>query len=221
MPRLRSLVIGFVLAGCATGTSPVPRTSAPPDGGESDAGAPAPTRDAGARADAGPPDAGAPDAGPPDAGCPPEACNGLDDDCDARIDEGAGCPCDRREHGGHAYLVCPDARSWLGARSRCEASGYTLAVVETAAEDAFLYGEIASRGLDDTWIGLNDAVTEGTWVWLDGVPLGYEHWDEGEPNDGAGGEDCGVIMTREGRESEWDDRPCDGERPYLCEAGAP
>lgn len=44
--------------------------------------------------DAGPPDAGAPDAGAPglDAGgCSAELCNGADDDCDMRVDEGFPC----------------------------------------------------------------------------------------------------------------------------------
>jgi hypothetical protein len=150
-----------------------------------------------------------------------ESCNGLDDDCDGTIDDGAGCPCEVETYGGHAYQLCPTARSWLAARMSCESYGYSLAVIETAGEDAFVYGEMASRGFIDTWIGLNDVLTEMTWVWLDGTPLAYTHWDAGEPNDGAGGEDCGVIMRMTGRETEWDDRSCDTEYPYVCEAPAP
>jgi len=148
-----------------------------------------------------------------------ESCDGVDDDCDGHIDEGAaGCPCEALVRDTQTYMVCPTPRSWAGARLFCESHGYTLAIVESAAEDAYLYDAIAARGFSDTWIGHNDLLEEGRWVWLDGSPLVYSHWDEGEPNDG-GGEDCGLIMTRHGRESEWDDRPCESERPHICEAG--
>lgn len=205
-----------------------------PDAGEApvDAGGPGgdaggPTEDAGdPMVDAGDPggdagvDAGAPDAGPL---CEAEVCDGEDDDCDTRVDEGAACPCPVVQGAaGTAYLFCDEDRSWAAARMVCEGTGYSLAVVEDATEDALIYGELAARGFADAWIGLNDILTEMTWVWLDGVPAAYTHWDDGEPNDGSsGGEDCGVIMTREGRESEWDDRPCDSERPYVCETPAP
>ena len=238
--------MAVVLTGCALGADPNPR-GVGDAGGRADAGAP-PRIDAsfltdggggdlptdagpGPMADAAPLDAGpAPmdagsDAGAPDAGplCEPEVCDGEDDDCDTRVDEGAACPCPVVQGAaGTAYLFCDEDRSWAAARMVCEGTGYSLAVVEDATEDALIYGELAARGFADAWIGLNDILTEMTWVWLDGVPAAYTHWDDGEPNDGSsGGEDCGVIMTREGRESEWDDRPCDSERPYVCETPAP
>jgi len=148
-----------------------------------------------------------------------EVCNGLDDDCDGAIDEESVCPCDVAEYGGHAYLYCAEERGWEDARVRCEWFGYDLAVVEDADEDAFVYAQLAARTLDDAWIGLNDRATEGVWQWVGLAPFVYDHWDEGEPNDGSGsGEDCGVIMMTAGRMSEWDDRPCDGPRPFVCES---
>ena len=59
-----------------------------PDAGPPDAGAPDGSPDA-SSPDASSPDASSPDASPPDA-CPiaPERCNGQDDDCDGRVDEG-------------------------------------------------------------------------------------------------------------------------------------
>ena len=118
------------------------------------------------------------------------------------------------------YLVCSTTMGWFAARNLCHSVGYDLAVVDDAGEDADLLQELNRRGLGNTWLGLNDHLAEGQWVWLDGQPLMYSHWDSGEPNNGGDGEDCGVLMTDEGRRSEWDDRDCDSARPFLCELSA-
>jgi hypothetical protein len=165
----------------------------------------------------------------PDAAtCLPEACNGRDDDCDGAIDEEAGCPCDvvagpiAGPAESSTYLLCREGRNWVLARQFCQGFGYDLVALEDGAEDTFIYGAIAARGFGGTWLGLNDRAAEGQWVWLDGAPVLYSHWDQGEPNDGGnGGEDCGVVMTGDGRQSEWDDRGCESVRPFVCEAAAP
>ncbi|MCA9547197.1 MAG: C-type lectin domain-containing protein, partial [Myxococcales bacterium] len=148
--------------------------------------------------------------------CPLETCNGVDDDCDGQVDEDAPCPCPRVAFQQTSLLFCADQRTWPDARVACQQAGYDLVVVQDAAQDAVIYGEMRSRGFGDTWIGVNDRQNEGQWVWLDGIPVAYQHWDSGEPNNGGGGEDCGLIMTSRNRETEWDDRPCGGQRPFVC-----
>lgn len=235
--------VGLALAlmcGCALGGDPPVRTD--------DADLTNPLTDAGAAGDAGSdegtdagassaPDAGEdmiePDAGTivpttmdagapetPDAGCPGvEVCNGIDDNCNGSIDEGGVCPCPVVDGAtGHAYMLCADELNWVDARMFCQAQGYDLAAIESASEDMLVYRQISTRGFEDTWVGLNDRDIEMTWVFNDGIPVVYEHWDSGEPNDGGGGEDCGVVMTRMGRASEWDDRSCSNTRPFVCEA---
>lgn len=152
----------------------------------------------------------------PDLNCVPEVCNGADEDCDGLIDEGADCPCEVAQYEGQPHLFCDQARPWPNARELCQAVGYDLVIIETAELDAWIYQGMRDRGFGDSWVGLNDRQVEGQWVWLDGVPIGYEHWDSGEPNDGGGGEDCGLIMTTRNRQTEWDDRPCDQGRPFIC-----
>ena len=59
-----------------------------------------------------------------------------------------------------------------------------------------------SYGLTHFWIGLNDIVSEGTFVWESGRELSADvskHWKPGEPNGdhhqnhASGGEDCAEI----------------------------
>jgi len=76
----------------------------------------------------------------------------------------------------------------------------------------------------NTWTGLNDRATEGSFIWVDGTAVSFTDFATGEPNN-AGNvfqEDCVIwAPARPG----WDDRPCDnadpiatspGSYPYLC-----
>ena len=153
-----------------------------------------------------------------------ESCNGLDDDCDGAVDEGAGCPCDRRTFGGHSYLFCghwSEQRTWTSARDWCRGRGYELAQVDDRVEMRWI-----DQQLDDIagnrrwWIGANDRTAEGTWAWTGGGAASYTNWRSGEPND-AGGEDCvHVDPDSDGSDTRggWNDADCGLEDRYVCEA---
>ena len=148
-----------------------------------------------------------------------ETCNGADDNCDGIVDDGGDCPCPVEVYNNKTYLICSAESSWFNALSTCQGAGYNLVTTNDAQEDQWVYDEINRRGLPDAWIGFNDIDSEGSFVWVSGEPITWTHWDQGEPNDGGdSGEDCAVIMTRDGRRTEWDDRPCDTLRPWVCEA---
>lgn len=130
--------------------------------------------------------------------------------------DGAGAALDAPGcSGGDAHAVAPDgsclmlltaAQTWVEAQASCTALGARPAVLSSAAMDTAAETLVANF---DTFIGLTDEVTEGTFVWSDGRALVFANWHTGEPNNGSGryAEDCAVIAgSRPGKQ--WDDRPC-------------
>ena len=97
----------------------------------------------------------------------------------------------------------------------CSSLGGFLASVRTADKLAltrdFLDGSTA-------YIGLDDLVTEGTFVWHDtGLPITASEKSElfspGEPNNHNGNEDCAYHYPA----SKMNDIPCTSWAPALCE----
>ena len=82
---------------------------------------------------------------------------------------------------------------WRDGKSLCEQDGAALPVPLSDEENKF----IADLNYhEDTWLGINDLETEGTFVDNDGKPITYSNWFRGEPND-LYGEDIahiGVIL---------------------------
>jgi hypothetical protein len=135
--------------------------------------------------------------------------------------------------GGDAHMVGPNGEclvmfttpaTYVDAKAACAAMNAHLAYLKDATTDAAAEAFVGSA---NTFIGLTDLATEGSFVWDDGTPLGYSNWHTGEPNNGGSGatyqEDCAIIAgARVG--AQWDDRPCDasevptsGTFAYLCE----
>ena len=61
------------------------------------------------------------------------------------------------------------------------------------------------------WIGLQ----KGEWQWSladRDYSQGYANWEETEPNNAGGKEDC-VFMRRSGQ---WNDAPCNVQHFFIC-----
>ncbi len=113
-----------------------------------------------------------------------------------------------------AYLLCKDApKTWQAARNFCKSLGADLLVIESLEENDW----IAEQSVTNPWIGINDIQTEGTFVWLDGESTGFTRWNEGEPNDSGGAEDCGLLYTGADSAGAWNDAPCGNEYQFVCE----
>ena len=97
-------------------------------------------------------------------------------------------------------------RKWISAKTACESIGAHLVVITSDQENSFL-----KRW--DGWIGLNDRVKEGKWVWVDGSAFKYKNWRSRQPNN-IRNQDCG-LRTGSGK---WFDNKCDEYQSYICES---
>ncbi|MCA9537170.1 MAG: DUF4215 domain-containing protein, partial [Myxococcales bacterium] len=140
--------------------------------------------------------------------------------------------------GGHHYWRCGNQVNWTTARDRCAAfspvggSPYYLARPETVAELNALDSNRRGAIPVDTWIGVDDIVTENTWLWTNGAPAiwnsspvtsstGTPPWNGGEPNSSS--EDCVEIQNQglfnyTGR---WNDENCTDTSDFFCEGVLP
>eukprot|EP01045_Picozoa_sp_COSAG04_P010231 COSAG04_NODE_619_length_11882_cov_18.845880_9_plen_275_part_00 len=127
---------------------------------------------------------------------------------------------------------------WADAEQACQDMGpqIHLASVTNAAQQKVV-AELASRGgSQNTWIGLNDFVEEGSFVWSDDEPMEYTNWqtctwsatsaiensrtgnDQCEPNNWRSahhlGEDAVSLYSH--HEFQWRDTYELHALPYIC-----
>ena len=93
------------------------------------------------------------------------------------------CPDDFVHFQQKCYKFSTEKKSWSDARAACQAIGeYDLAIVDNAELATYFAQKV------DSWIGLNDLETEGTYTWVNGAGLefgstfGEDPWGQREPN---------------------------------------
>uniref|UniRef100_A0A8W8K429 C-type lectin domain-containing protein n=1 Tax=Magallana gigas TaxID=29159 RepID=A0A8W8K429_MAGGI len=117
------------------------------------------------------------------------------------------------------YMAVNQQLSWNNASMKCLMSGSKLVEIETKAENDFLTTSLQNfKTGEGYWTGGKDDVTEGLWVWVSsGATFGFLDWNQGEPNDHGGLEDCLELYKIRGRKKHWNDNSCEKSFNFICE----
>uniref|UniRef100_A0A674N1R7 C-type lectin domain-containing protein n=1 Tax=Takifugu rubripes TaxID=31033 RepID=A0A674N1R7_TAKRU len=117
------------------------------------------------------------------------------------------------------YFFSCELKSWEASRVRFLASVQRILMVFCYLKQKFLSKNVKK----DTWIGLNDVETEGTWKWADDNPLTKGYWHETQPDNGNnnpawGEEDCAQLYIADTTwEANWNDISCNKSLQWVCE----
>ncbi|XP_072104244.1 C-type lectin domain family 17, member A-like [Mobula birostris] len=124
------------------------------------------------------------------------------------------CPPGWRRFRESCYHFSSSTETWEEAQRQCVSVDAKLVVINNANEQDFLRRTL----MNQHWIGLSDAASEGDWRWVDGTDYSSSstNWSRGEPNNDKNAEDC-VEMLVTGK---WNDLPCDERRYWICERPA-
>lgn len=129
-------------------------------------------------------------------------------------------------YAGHIYefYTLPESEwesgpiTWEQAERRCEWKGGHLAVIESQAENDYLYAAMKQKGYENACFGYSDKETEGSWKWVNGVQSAYTNWHSGEPNHQNGNEHYAMFYQKFD-DGTWNDGNglIDADCAYICE----
>ena len=123
-------------------------------------------------------------------------------------------------HGESCYFVAnaSSASTWSNSRRFCQNLGADLAVIKSENENQFVYDLLRNTSGDRSgWIGLYRRA-DREFYWLDDRPRkgNYQKWNDGEPNDAHGTEDCGHVIGGNS-DGKWNDITCSTSLVAICQ----
>ncbi|KAM3623642.1 uncharacterized protein V6R79_013699 [Siganus canaliculatus] len=130
--------------------------------------------------------------------------------------EATRCPSSWIKFDNSCYLISDTLKNWNDGRNMCKGHGADLVIISNIMEQAFI-----TSLRQWVWIGLTDEEEEGSWKWVNGEAVTTTYWNEGEPNNGAGGEDCVVIRNIFPKINNWNDLSCGQSIKFVCERTLP
>jgi hypothetical protein len=109
---------------------------------------------------------------------------------------------------GRRYVIHDTSEvTWAAAKTACEAIGAHLSVFSDLDEANHVDDEF----FGDSWIGLSDLATEGTWTWVNGSTDAFRDWSVVAPHTGDTERNCAIVNL------DWFDIECTATREYSCE----
>lgn len=97
----------------------------------------------------------------------------------------------------------------------CVSMGGHLASIHDSATQNFLVSTAFGIVSGEWWIGGSDEAFEGHFSWTDHTPFDVVFWDDGEPNNAGGNENC--VHLASWANGRWNDIPCEPALPYVCQ----
>jgi hypothetical protein len=99
----------------------------------------------------------------------------------------------------HTYSLLDTSMNWTDSEAEAVSLGGHLVTINDALENQFVLTFFANAlpGNGRVWLGLSDAVSEGSFFWANGEPVTYTNWDFNEPNN-AGNEDYVAMYSGNG-----------------------
>ncbi|XP_071789139.1 uncharacterized protein [Asterias amurensis] len=119
-------------------------------------------------------------------------------------------------HNGVCYKVydqMDQRKNFVDAQAQCEKDTGNLATVTDGFVEAFMETLLFYYNIRDAWIGLMQDST-GKFLWVNGDPLVYTNWDEGEPSSNQGE---GCVRISDGQK--WDNVGCAATHNFICQIG--
>nr|XP_058957414.1 C-type mannose receptor 2-like [Pocillopora verrucosa] len=107
--------------------------------------------------------------------------------------------------------------SWQKARDVCRNNTSMhgdLVTVNNRQEQVFL-NTITRETSTDFWIGLNDLISGGIFLWTDNSPRKYTYWNVSEPSNNKESMDC-VLMNPHQDEGRWRTASCNQRNGFIC-----
>ncbi|XP_071522536.1 perlucin-like [Panulirus ornatus] len=138
------------------------------------------------------------------------------------------CPEPYQNVGSYCYyFVLNVTTSWSEGRQYCQRFGGDLAVIHTCDHFGVLVRHIHMTGQEvperwSYWVGGTDLGDEGSWYWIDGVPMamGVPFWGEaGENHEPSGGLEQNCASLNRDDRYYIHDGVCEMSGYPLCEFG--
>ncbi|XP_052330059.1 uncharacterized protein LOC118377339 isoform X4 [Oncorhynchus keta] len=129
---------------------------------------------------------------------------------------GRPCPEGWQTSGSSCYYTTTVIKTWEESRKDCNERGAHLVIINSREEQTFING-LYGPG-NETWIGLTNVDTEGTWKWVDDTPLTTAYWKTGKPSSSLGADqDCVAFFHHSSDPGEWNNEECHKSTNWICE----
>ncbi|XP_033624617.1 macrophage mannose receptor 1-like [Asterias rubens] len=122
---------------------------------------------------------------------------------------------------GNCYFIDSKYIDYATAKKNCEDKNTKLTSILNVDEQSYLSMRTYMFQAY-LWIGLNDKVKQGDFVWEDGSPYGgFTNWAPGQPDHYNNNEKCVHFRYGELQEGMWNDLPCGNKQAgYICKTKA-